>query len=63
MAKWIQKANIKKGAFTAKAKRAGKSVAEYAEEKKDAPGKLGREARLAITFRNLSKARKTYGKK
>lgn len=48
--KWIQKANLKKGSFTARAKAAGKSVPEYAKEKSSAPGKLGRQARLARLF-------------
>jgi hypothetical protein len=39
-----------KGKFTAKAEHAGKSVHEYAEEEKHAPGTLGKEARLALTF-------------
>jgi hypothetical protein len=39
-----------KGLFSAKAKRAGKSTAEYAKEEAGAPGALGREARLAKTF-------------
>lgn len=62
--KWIQKAKakgqIKKGAFTKKADAAGKSVAEYASEKSDAPGKLGKEARLAKAFEGMSKKRKLY---
>jgi len=55
--KWIQSA-IKpqnEGKFTEKADAAGKSVHEYAEEKKDAPGKLGKQARLALTFEGMSK--------
>lgn len=36
-----------KGLFTKKATAAGKSVAEYAEEKAHAPGVLGKEARFA----------------
>jgi hypothetical protein len=51
--KWIQAAHLKKGAFTAKAKRAGKPVAEYAKEKAGAGGKLGKQARLAQTFRKM----------
>lgn len=53
--KWIQKADLKEGAFTAKAKAAGKSVQAYAREKKDAPGKLGKQARLAETFSKMAK--------
>lgn len=50
--RWMQKA-VKpenKGKFTAKAEAAGETVHEFAEEKKDAPGTLGKEARLAETF-------------
>jgi len=36
------------GQFKAKAKAAGKSTAEFAEEKKDAGGKIGRQANLAL---------------
>jgi hypothetical protein len=56
--KWMQKVaeGIKKrgteGSFTRSAKAAGKSVAEYAREKKSSPGKLGRRARLALAFRS-----------
>ena len=52
---WIENAHLKKGAFTAQAKAAGKGVQEYAREKKGAPGKLGARARLAMT---LAKVRK-----
>ena len=55
--KFIQKMDLKEGAFTAKAKKAGKSVHEYAEEKKDAPGRLGKQARLALTFEKMAKKR------
>jgi len=55
--KWIQQAKekgtIRSGTFTAKAKKAGKSVAAYAEEKAGAPGVLGKEARLAKTFAKI----------
>lgn len=40
----------RKGVFKAKAERAGMSTAAYAAKEKDAPGKLGKEARLAQTF-------------
>lgn len=42
-----------KGAFSSKAKAAGKSTAEYAREKASAPGKLGKEARLSQTLAKL----------
>lgn len=51
---WIKNAHLKKGAFTAQADKVGKSVHEYAEEKKDAPGKTGKRARLALTFQKMA---------
>ena len=39
-----------KGKFSGAAARAGKSTAAYAEQKKDAPGKTGRRARMALMF-------------
>lgn len=56
MADWIKGAAIKKGAFTAKANAAGKSVASYASEKSGAKGTLGRQARLAQTFRKMARS-------
>jgi hypothetical protein len=58
--KWIQKAvpESHKGIFTAKAERAGKGVQEYAREKQDAPGALGKQARLALTFAKMGHKRK-----
>lgn len=50
---WIKGAVGKPGAFKAKAEAAGKSTAEFAAEKADAPGKLGKEARLAETLSGL----------
>ena len=47
-----------KGLFTKKAKAAGKSVSEYAEEKKSAKGKLGKEARLALVLEHAAKRKK-----
>ncbi len=55
MANWIAGAIKKKGSFKAAAKKAGKSTAAFAQEKKGASGKVGKRARLAIT---LSKMRK-----
>ncbi len=54
---WIKGAISKPGSFTKQADKAGKSVGEYAQEKKDAPGKTGKRARLDIVLRGLSKAR------
>ena len=52
---WIQAAvpKSRKGVFGAKAKAAGETTREYAEEKKDAPGVLGKQARLAITLMGM----------
>lgn len=52
---WIQKAIKKPGSFSAEAKRAGETTAEYAEQEQDAPGLLGRRARLAETLLKLRK--------
>jgi hypothetical protein len=52
---WIQKAIKRPGAFTAKAKAAGKSVAAFAKEKASAPGRLGKQARLAQTLGKMRK--------
>jgi hypothetical protein len=41
------------GSFSAAAKRAGKSTAAYAQEKKHAGGVMGKRARLAITFKHM----------
>jgi hypothetical protein len=49
MAIHIKPAN--KGKFTAKAKAAGKSVAEYANEKAHAGGALGKQANFARNAR------------
>jgi hypothetical protein len=51
--KWIKDAIKNPGAFTKKAKAAGESVQEYAQEKKHAKGKTGKQARLAITLRGM----------
>lgn len=56
MANWIAAGAVKRpGAFKAKAQAAGKSTAEYAREKSSAPGRLGRQARLAETFAKMRK--------
>ena len=53
---WVQAATQKnKGAFAASASRAGKTTLQYAKEKKDAPGVLGKRARLALTLAELRK--------
>jgi len=55
--KWIQKANLKKGAFTKKAKAADKTVSQYASQVlkpgSKASAKTKKQAVLAGTFRNM----------
>ena len=58
---WIQGAIKHPGAFSAKAKAAGKTTAEYAKEKQDAGGKLGRQARLAEVLMHLNPYKKKKG--
>lgn len=55
--KWIQKAISKPGSFTKQAKSAGKSVSEFAQEKKHAGGVTGKRARLAIVLKGLRSAK------
>jgi len=59
--KWIQKAVKHPGAFSTKAKAAGKSVAAFAKEKAHAPGTLGKQARLAQTLRKMHEDEMTEG--
>ena len=62
MAKWIQKAKLKKGAFTKKANAAGMSVQAYANKvlKKGskATATTKRQASLAKTFKKMVSRRK-----
>lgn len=59
--KWIQKATEdNKGKFRKKAEKAGETTREYAEEKKGAPGTLGKEAREAETLMGLNKGSKAH---
>ena len=55
--RWIQGAVKHPGAFTAMAKRAGKSVGELAREKAHAPGKAGQRARFALNMKKLARRR------
>lgn len=55
--KWIQSAIKHPGSFTRSAKKAGKSVGEFAEEHKHDSGTTGRRARLAITLRGMHHGR------
>lgn len=52
MKNWMKNAvpKSRKGVFSEKAARAGKTTAEYATEKEHAKGTLGKEARLAKVF-------------
>jgi hypothetical protein len=56
--KWIKSAIRHPGSFKAAAKRAGKTTAAFAQEKKHAGGVVGKRARLALT---LSKMRHKKG--
>lgn len=54
MANWIAKATSKhKGSFRAAAKKHGMSTKAYAEKEKDAGGKMGKKANLALTLMGL----------
>lgn len=56
MADFIAQATSKnKGLFKKKAQAAGESTQAYASQESDAPGKLGKEARLASTLMGLGK--------
>lgn len=59
MASWIKAAiNPKhKGQFAAKARKAGMSTSAYARQKQHAGGRLGAQARLAMTLAKLRKKR------
>jgi hypothetical protein len=59
--KWIQKADVKKGAATEAAKREGKSVSAWASEHAHDSGKTGKRARLAKTFKKMSKHKRSRG--
>lgn len=54
--KWMQEESEReksagtKGKFSAKAARAGMSTSEYAKKEARAPGKLGKEARMAKMY-------------
>lgn len=53
--KWIAGAIKRPGAFTRKAKAAGMGVQAFARAKRGAPGRLGKQARLALTLKRLSR--------
>lgn len=53
---WIEKATANsRGQFAAKAKGAGMSTAGFAAKKEGAPGKTGKQARLAKTLMGLGR--------
>ena len=58
--KWIQGAHLKEGAFTAKAKKAGMTVQEFASHvrahKGDYDTETVRQANLARTFKKMANA-------
>ncbi len=57
---WIKKGDKHPGKFAAAAKRAGKSTAEYAQEKKHAGGTLGKEANFAANAMAAGRKRLSY---
>lgn len=61
--KWIAGATENAhGQFAAKAKAAGKSTREFAEEHKGDKGKLGKQARLALTLMGMHGKKETKKK-
>lgn len=58
---WIKQATPKgrRGVFKTKAEAAGKTTKQYAAEKADAPGALGKQARLAQTLMGMGKKSNT----
>lgn len=54
---WIEHMHMHKGAFGAKAKKAGESTSEYAKDKEHTSGKTGDQARLAVVLNGLRKAK------
>ncbi len=55
--RWIQGAIRRPGAFAAGARRAGMTTHAYARATRHAPGRLGRQARLALTLEALRRRR------
>ena len=51
--KWIQSADLDKGSFSAKAKKAGMGTQSFAAKNAGSPGKLGKQSRLAETLSKL----------
>jgi hypothetical protein len=50
---WIEHAGLNKGSLTRKAKSAGQGVQSFAKKNDSAPGKLGKQSRLAETLSKL----------
>lgn len=55
--KWIAGAIKRPGALTRKAKAAGMSTMAFARKMRRAPGRTGRQARLALTLRKIARRR------
>lgn len=55
--KWIAGAIKRPGAFTRKAKAAGMTVQAYARKMRHAAGRTGKQARLALTLKKISRGR------
>jgi len=62
-ANWIKSAVKRPGALKRKAKRAGLSTAAYARKHAHDPGRTGKQARLALTFRKMAHKRKPFWKR
>ena len=59
--RWIQNATANAhGQFRAKAERAGETTREYATQEKGAPGKTGKQARLALALMSAGRRKKLY---
>ena len=58
--RWVKNVteHMHKGAFKEKAEEAGESTEAYAREEEHAPGKLGKEARLAESLMKMHHAHK-----
>ena len=51
---WMKNAVKRPGVFKAKAEKAGMSTQAFAAKERNAPGRLGKQARLAQTFAKFS---------
>lgn len=51
--KWIQGAIKRPGALTKKAKAVGMSTMAFARKHRHAPGRLGKQSRLALTLKKI----------